>query len=85
MNEKHLTGTVPANKEHLTGIVPVNKEPLTGTLSNVRRCWLAMPLGAGFLRWVLACRTIEKKRKSRIFFTSGTFFTLIPSQAAIAH
>ena len=32
-------------------------------LSNVRRCWLAMPLGAGFLRWVLACRTIEKKTK----------------------
>ena len=32
-------------------------------LSNVHRCWLAMPLGAGFLRWVLACRTIEKKTK----------------------
>ena len=29
--------------------------------SNVRKCWLAMPLGAGFLHWVLACRTKEKK------------------------
>ena len=34
-----------------------------GTLSNVRRGWLAMPLGAGVLSWVLACRTIEKKTK----------------------
>ena len=33
-------------------------------LSNVHRCWLAMPLGAGFLHWVLACRTIEKKKES---------------------
>ena len=24
-------------------------------------CWLAMPLVAGFLRWVLACCSIEKK------------------------
>ena len=63
VNKKHLTDTVSANKEHLTGTVPVNKEHLTGTLSNVRKCWLAMPLGAGFLRWVLACRTIEKKTK----------------------
>ena len=63
MNKKHLTFTVPVNKEHLTGTVPVNKEYLTGTLSNVRRCWLAMPLGGGFLCWVLACRTIEKKTK----------------------
>ena len=56
MNKKHIKGTVPANKEHLTG-----------TLSNVRRCWLAMPLGAGFLRWVLACHTIEKKTDSLEF------------------
>ena len=34
---------------------------LANPLSNVRRWWPAMPLGAGFLRWVLACRTIEKK------------------------
>ena len=61
VNKKHLIGTVPVNKEHFTCTVPVNKEHLTGTLSNVRRCWLAMPLGAGFLRWVLACSTIEKK------------------------
>ena len=53
-----FTGTVPVNKVHLTGTVPVNKENLTGTLSNVRRCWLAMRLGAGFLRWVLACRIV---------------------------
>ena len=33
------------------------------TLSNVRRCWLAMPLGAGFLCWMLECRLIEKKTK----------------------
>ena len=26
-----------------------------------------MPLGAGFLRWVLACRTIEKKTESKIY------------------
>ena len=41
--------------------VPVNNSILTGTLSNVRRCWLAMPLGAGVLSWVLACGTIENK------------------------
>ena len=29
-------------------------------MSNVRSCWLAMPLGAGILRWLLACRTIDK-------------------------
>ena len=29
-------------------------------------CWLAMPLGAGILRWVLAFRTIEKNRKSSL-------------------
>ena len=35
---------------------------------NVCRCWLAMPLEAGFLSWVLACHTIEKKRKSSPLF-----------------
>ena len=35
-------------------------------LSNVHRCWVAMALGAGFLSWVLACHTIEKKRKSSL-------------------
>ena len=25
------------------------------------RCWLAMPLVADFLRWVLVCRTLERK------------------------
>ena len=65
----------------------MNKEHLTGTLSNVRKCWLAMPLGAGFLRWVLAagCLTIEKKTKLKLlFFSSGTFLTSILSPAAIA-
>ena len=38
-------------------------------LSNVRKCWLAMPLGAGFLRWVLACRTIEKKTEVKFYFS----------------
>ena len=36
-------------------------------LSNVRMCWLAMPLGAGFLRWVLARRTIEQKNESEFY------------------
>ena len=25
------------------------------------KCWLTMFLGAGYLRWVLACRTMEEK------------------------
>ena len=41
-------------------IVPVNNLLLTGTLSNV---WLAMPLGAGVLRWVLVCHTIEEEKQ----------------------
>ena len=41
-------------------------------LSNVRRCRLAMPLGAGFLRWVLACRTIKRKKKSSLHPTPRT-------------
>ena len=56
-------GTVPANKEYTAGTVPANTEYAAGTLSNVRRCWLAMPLGAGVLSWVLECRTIEKTTK----------------------
>ena len=33
-------------------------------LSNVRKCWLAMPLGAGFLCWVLSfCKIEEEKTK----------------------
>ena len=35
-------------------------------LSNLLRCWLAMPLVAGFLRCLLACRTIEQKEKSPV-------------------
>ena len=40
-------------------------------LSNVFKCWLAMPLGAGFLSWVLARRTIEKKTESKTNFKGG--------------
>ena len=39
----------PVNKLLLSGTDPVNNLLLTGTLSNVRRCWLAMPLGAGIM------------------------------------
>ena len=45
------------------GTVPANKEYAAGTLSNVRRCWLAMPPVAGFLEMFVACHTIEKKTK----------------------
>ena len=41
----------------------IQKGTLANPLSNVDRCWLAMPLVAGFLSWVLVCRTIEKKLK----------------------
>ena len=64
----------------------------------VRSCWLAMPLGAGYLSWVLASHKIEEKIESLVpplcaaclnyqkltVFSSGTFFTLIYSQSAIA-
>ena len=47
---------------------------------------MSMPLGAGVLRWVLACCTLEIKTKVQIFlFSSATFLTLFPSQAVIAH
>ena len=49
IRKRLLTGTVPVNNFLLTGTVRVNNSLLTGTLSNVRRCWLAMPLGAGVL------------------------------------
>ena len=39
----------------------MQKGTLANPLSNVRRCWLSMPLGAGFLRWVLVWHTIERK------------------------
>ena len=63
MKEVIDRNTDPINKLLLAQTVPVNNLLLTETLSNVRRCWLAMPLGVGFLRLVLACRTIEKNRK----------------------
>ena len=56
-------GTLPFMQK---GTLPfMQKGTLANSLSNVRRCWLTMPLGAGFLRWVLACRTIEKKNESK--------------------
>ena len=48
------TGYYPEGFQTITSYCP---EPI----SNVRRCWLVMPLGAGVLRWVLAWCTIEKK------------------------
>ena len=33
-------------------------------LSNVRRCWLAMPLVAGFLRWVLFA--VQEREKIKV-------------------
>ena len=48
--------------------VLVNNSLLIGTLSNVRRCWLAMPVGAGILRWVFACHKIEKQTKKVLDF-----------------
>ena len=71
MKEVIDRNTDPVNKLLLAGTVPVNNLLLTGTLSNVRRCWLAMPLGAGVLHWVLACRTIERKNES-LFCTPPT-------------
>ena len=56
--------TVPTNNFLLTRKVLVNISILTGTLSNVCRCWLAMPLGAGILRWMLACCSIERIKKT---------------------
>ena len=59
----------PVKKLLLARTDPVNKLLLTRTFSNVCSCWLAMPLGAGVLRWVLACHTIEKKKKSNVKIT----------------
>ena len=68
-----LNQNIYANKEYAAGTVPANKEYAAGTLSNVRRCWLAMPLGAGILHWVLACRTIEKQNKLLNFNLKNIF------------
>ena len=58
--------TVPSNKELMDGTLSKRFRPLTPywteSFSNVRRCWLAMPLGAGILSWLLACRTIEEEK-----------------------
>jgi len=44
-------------------VTPANAVALYPTIP---RCRLSMSLGAGFLRWVLACRTIEKKLQHRL-------------------
>ena len=55
--------------------VHANKEYAAGNLSNVRRCCLAMPLGADILRWVLACRAIENKTKVyNVFYQLHIFY-----------
>ena len=54
--------TVPVNNLLLARTVPVNKLLLTGTLSNVRRCWLAIPRGAG----ILSCAVQKKKKKEKL-------------------
>ena len=38
------------------------------------KCWLAMPLVAGFLRWVLACPKIEKKLRDALLTTGVKSF-----------
>ena len=60
-----ITSYCPEVFRRITSYCP---EPL----SNVCKCWLAMPLDASFLRWVLACRTIERKKWkwNLIFFSS---------------
>ena len=50
--------------------LPTNKsKSVLGDSYEDHRCWLAMPLVSGFLHWVLACHTIEKKRKSSLNHT----------------
>ena len=49
----------------------MQKGTLAKPVSNVRRCWLTMPLGAGFLRWVLAlsagcCHAVQYREKTKV-------------------
>ena len=65
--EKYASPTDLVGPTGPTSIVgPSGPMSFVGLLSNVRRCWLAMPLLAGFLSWVLACRTIERKNEIQI-------------------
>ena len=54
---KYGRGYCPEGFQTITSYCPES-------LSNVRRCWLAMPLGACFLSRVLACHTIERKTEN---------------------
>ena len=62
---------VPSSKELVDGTLSSGIRPLTPywtePFSNVHRCWLAMPLGASILSWVLAYCTIEEG-KDRLAF-----------------
>ena len=48
------------------GMVPANKEYAAGTLSNVHRCWLAMPRVAGFLEMFAGVLYNREKNESLI-------------------
>ena len=56
--EHFKTLKITTQLEHFRALECSNR-----SIANVRRCWLAMPLGAGLLSWLLACHTIEKKTK----------------------
>ena len=55
---KWLFAATPKSADSLCACV-INQQ----ILSNVRSGWLVMPLVSGFLHCLLACHTIEKKRK----------------------
>ena len=77
-------------KEYAAGTVPANKEYAAGTSQmSVGAGWpMAMPLGAGVLRWVLACRSIEKKTESLVYTPPSTcvyVLTIHREFLAVAH
>ena len=61
----------------MEGVINVEDYAWKVYANSSQKCWLAMPLGAGFLSWVLACCTIKKSKIICLAF--------IPSQTAIAH
>ena len=76
-----LTKTVPVNNFLLTGTVPVNNSLFRNPLrfpyvlaGHASGCWLSA-LGAG-----VPYNREKKMNENLIFFSSGTFFTLFPSQ-----
>ena len=61
--------TVPSNKELVNGTLSARLHPLTPYWRepfSIVGC-LAIPLGAGILSWVLACRIIENPPKVSFF------------------